>query len=417
MNVPYCTNPMRRILIALPLMLPVMLPLSATAQTSTAQTHAAQTSTAQTSAEKEWRTLEKRTQRSTYRFVGEAVQQALQEPLDAQSTTLVLVVKENGVRRLCIELPATLRQQYRDGQLTLQQVYAAMPMSNDTHEAVLALQQAPASAPRDAWRPELVFYPQLKLQNSGFHALYTYAVNIAPAVEMNLWPGARATAQVIFPIATNLHGMYRRIRPGVLALEQRFEFGSHWHGHLAAGNFTHERLGGQGALWWRNATGRWEIGVEGGATVESMVLPTYGWRISNQVRYNVHLNVQTYVPQVNCWLKASGGRFLYGDWGVRGELVRAFGEHTIGIYGIYSEGEGNLGFTFSVPLPTKRYPENRGIRVRAAEYFGLEYSMRSWGKFIDNKLGRTYSVQPYRSYTQQCWQPDYIRYYLEKTAK
>ena len=361
----------------------------------------------------DWRVIEKLNDRGTYRFIGNEVQRVLNEDTP-HTKDVVLVVQENGVNRLCVTLDKEVLAQYAEGKLSLDGVYAAMGLSNDTEAAQEALKVLKPKTNRDAWKPELVLYPQLKLKNSGFHTLYTYAINIAPAIEMNLWKGARFTGQVIVPIATNLHGTYKQVRPGVMSIEQRFAWGKHWHGSVAAGNFTHERMGAQAELWWRSASGRWEYGAEIGSTVESVVTQNEGWRISNMQRVNGLAHVIHYQPEFNLWMKVSAGRFVYGDWGARADIVRAFGEHTIGLYGVYSEGEGNLGFTFSVPLPTKRFMKNRGARVRAAEYFDMEYSMRSWGKFEDERLGRGYRTQPGKTWTKECWQPDYIRYFLRK---
>lgn len=70
-----------------------------------------------------------------------------------------------------------------------------------------------------------MIYPEVKLANSSLDRLYTYYINLAPAVEMALWKGAELTAQVVFPLATNLQGQYKKIRPGVIALSQEFYLG------------------------------------------------------------------------------------------------------------------------------------------------------------------------------------------------
>ena len=44
----------------------------------------------------------------------------------------------------------------------------------------------------------------LFLETITFDELYTYAINLNPAVEMALWKGGKMTAQVILPVAHNL---------------------------------------------------------------------------------------------------------------------------------------------------------------------------------------------------------------------
>lgn len=40
---------------------------------------------------------------------------------------------------------------------------------------------------------DLVIYPDLFLENNTFDELYTYAINLNPAVEMALWKGGKMT--------------------------------------------------------------------------------------------------------------------------------------------------------------------------------------------------------------------------------
>lgn len=76
--------------------------------------------------------------------------------------------------------------------------------------------------------------------------------------------------------------------------------------------------------------------------------------MSKWKRVNGQLSVGYFIPQVNTQLKVSGGRFIYGDYGVCGTLSRYFGEYIVGLYGMYTDGETNAGFHFSIPLPGKK---------------------------------------------------------------
>lgn len=74
---------------------------------------------------------------------------------------------------------------------------------------------------------------------------------------MALWKGAELTAQVVFPVATNLKGQYKKIRPGVIALSQEFCFGKGFLGRVTAGNFTNNRMGAQAEMKYRTAMADW----------------------------------------------------------------------------------------------------------------------------------------------------------------
>ena len=70
-----------------------------------------------------------------------------------------------------------------------------------------------------------------------------------------------------------------------------------------------------------------------------------------------------YVPQFNTQLDLQAGRYLYGDYGLRGDCTRHFGEYAVGVYAMYVEGEVNGGFHFAIPLPGKKWNRNHAVRM------------------------------------------------------
>lgn len=136
--------------------------------------------------------------------------------------------------------------------------------------------------------------------------------------------------------------------------------------------------------------------------------------MSKWKRVNGQLSVGYFIPQVNTQLKVSGGRFIYGDYGVCGILSRYFGEYIVGLYGMYTDGETNAGFHFSIPLPGKKRSRH-AVRVMLPDYFAFQYDMRSGNEFARRALGVSYRTEPKSAENSRFWQPDYIRYYLIRT--
>lgn len=351
--------------------------------------------------------------RGTYRGIGKAIIAALE---GVNGGELQMVVLDNNIPQLCITLPEKLITQYKDKQITLAEVYRQMGISYDTEEAMQMLKKAHKTINSSAGKVDVVVYPEVKLENSSFDRLYTYYVNLAPAVEMALWEGAELTAQVIFPIATNLKGQYEKIRPGVIALSQEFYFGKGFLGRVAAGNFTNNRMGVQAEIKYRTANGRLELGAMAGNTVQSILTNNDGWYVSRKQRINAAISASVYEPHFNLMFDLQAARYLYGDYGVKGDCTRHFGEYAIGVYGMYTDGEINGGFHFAIPLPGKKWSRNRGIRIRPADYFAMEYSMTSWGRYVDEKMGQTYKTRPDENRSSHFFQPEYIRYFLIKEA-
>jgi hypothetical protein len=72
-------------------------------------------------------------------------------------------------------------------------------------------------------------------------------------------------------------------------------------------------------------------------------------------------------------LKATWGKFIYHDKGVRLDVSRQFDEVDVGFF-ILRTGEGrNGGFSFSIPIfPSKRLSPGR-VRISPAPYFPWSY--------------------------------------------
>lgn len=351
--------------------------------------------------------------RGTYRGIGKAITAALEGMNNGE---LQIVVLDNNIPQLGITIPEKLITEYKEKQITIAEVYRQMGISYDTEEAMRMLRKAHKTINSSAGKVDIVVYPEVKLENSSFDRLYTYYVNLAPAVEMTLWEGAELTAQVVFPIATNLKGQYEKIRPGVIALAQEFYFGKGFLGRVAAGNFTNNRMGVQAEMKYRTANGRLELEAMAGSSVQSIITNNEGWYISRKQRINAAIKASVYEPHFNLQFDLQASRYLYGDYGVRGDCTRHFGEYAIGVYGMYTDGEINGGFHFAIPLPGKKWSRNRGIRIRPADYFAMEYSMTSWGRYVDEKMGQTYKTSPGENRSSHFFQPEYIRYFLIKEA-
>ena len=265
-----------------------------------------------------------------------------------------------------------------------------------------------------AWKVDLVIYPDLFLENNTFDELYTYAINLNPAVEMALWKGGKMTAQVILPVATNLSGEMKRIRPGIIALSQDVRFRHNIFGKMTVGNFTNNRYGAQLEIKYRTDNGRWELGGTAGSTGFSAVTREDGWYMGRKQRINASLNASYYEPHLNLQFDLKAGRYIYGDYGVRGDCTRHFGEYAIGLYALCTDGEINGGFHFAIPLPGKKWSQKGFFRVKPADYFTWTYGMVADGEYIEKRQGRSYSTRPDENRSSNFYQPDYIRYFLIK---
>lgn len=357
-------------------------------------------------------TYENKVYRGTVRGVGKAIEAGLS---GMQQGSLQLVALDNDIPQLLITLPAGLVADYKSGKIAIDEVYRQMGLSNNAGTVIDVLKEDRTIDNASAWKTDVVLYPEVVLQNFSFDKLFSYAVNLAPAVELTMWRGAKLTAQVVFPIATNMMGNYKRIRPGIMALSQEMQLSNTVVGRVSIGNFTNNRIGAQAELNYRSGNGRMELGAKLGTTGYSGI-EKGGWYIGKKQYVNATVSGAVYVPQFQTQLKLQADRYLYGDYGVRGDCTRHFGEHAVGVYAMYVEGEINGGFHFAIPLPGKKRPTRKRVRVMQPEYFDWEYSMTPWGKYFQERMGRTFDTRPNENRSEQFFQPEFIRYFLLKEA-
>lgn len=348
--------------------------------------------------------------RGTVRGIAKAVEAGLNR---TEKGGLEMVVLDNGIPQICISLPDTLIAAYQKGEMSLKEIYRHMGIGYNTDQATEVLRKDKEVIDPSNWKADIVIYPEVLLENFNFDKLYSYAVNLSPTLELSLWRGGMLTAQAVIPVATNLHGEYKRVRPGVIALSQEFRLKGNFFGRIDIGNFTNNRIGAQAEVNYRTGNGRLELGAELGTTGYSAIT-SEGWYIGTRQRVTGALTASVYVPQLNTQLAMRAGRYLYGDYGVRGDCTRHFGEYAVGVYAMYVEGEINGGFHFAIPIPGKKRPKRKRVRVMQPEYFDWQYSMTPWGKYFHEQMGKTFETRPDENQSSHYFQPEFIRYFLQK---
>lgn len=348
--------------------------------------------------------------RGTYRGIGKAIETLLESQ---RRGSLEMIILNNRVPQLCITITEELITGYQNKTLSMRDVFLQMKITTSTDEACKRIKGAEMHN-KSTWKTDIILYPEVRLENFSFDKLYHYAVNLSPAIQTSLWKGALFTAQVVFPIATNMNGEANKIHPGIIALSQEMQLNNNFLGRVVLGNFTDKRYGIQAELTYRSPNGRIEAGGVIGSTGFSEVNSEDGWYIGKKQRINGMLKGTYYEPHFNLELNLQAGRFVYGDYGVRGDCTRHFGEYAIGLYGMLVEGEINGGFHFTIPIQGKKWNRNKMVRVKLPEYYAAEYSMEPYGKYIDEKMGYTYNTRADENRSSRFYQPDYIRYFLIK---
>jgi hypothetical protein len=210
-------------------------------------------------------------------------------------------------------------------------------------------------------------------------------------MEAQLWNGAAFTGQVIFPIWNNMKGQMDYIRAGVLTMSQEFWLPEGAFGRISVGNFTNDRIGANLKLRYVTPDDSWAFGMESGVTGSSTFYEGK-WQVTRWKRINMAAEARFREAAWNMDFNLGVHRYIYGDYGVRIDCIRHFGQTTAGLYAMYTGGEANGGFHFAVPLP--QWGKNRKARVRLPEYYQMEYSGQSGNEYFMKRLGQDYETRP-----------------------
>lgn len=343
--------------------------------------------------------------RGTARGLGAVIGMLL---ADASVQTAVhLVLLDDCVPQISVHLPQEAIDRFRRKEWSWQQVVDGLQIGYDTDEDMRRLAGV-RTANRSAGKVDLVLYPEVTLNNAWLDKLYGAIVNLSPAVEVGLWRGASFTGQVIFPIWNNMKGEMDYIRPGMLVFRQEMRFPHNLFATLSAGNFNGGRIGADLSLLYRMNSGRWAFGLDAGVTGSSTF---YGgkWEVTQWRRLSGSALVRFNEPRYQLEFDLRGMRFVYGDYGVRLDCTRHFGEVSVGLYAMCAGGLANGGFHFAIPLPRKKRSNRRAVRVRLPEYFDWEYEAQSGNEYAARRLGRTYETRPDENHSRAYYNPDFIR--------
>ncbi len=332
-------------------------------------------------------------QDDVYRGVTRGVVEVLNTLQEIDPTqSYNLLVEENGVPKVAITAPT-------NGSITA---------SYNTQQLVEKLKSVKVHN-NSFGKLDIIFYPELFLENSWLDKLYGVAINISPAAELSLWKGALLTAQVVIPIYTNMQDEKQYVRPGVITFRQDFRLMNQLYSSLSIGNFTEDRMGVDAEVNYYTMDGGWNFGARAGVTGSSTFY-SGEWKVSNWSRLTWSGWVSYYVPCYNLAIKGEGMQMIYGDRGFRCSIQRYFKDASVGFYAMVTDGYTNGGFSYSVPLPgQRRSKRNHRVSVTYPEYFTRTYRARN---AIEKLKGFSYDTRPNTGNFGNFYNPQHINSYI-----
>ncbi|MGL5786341.1 MAG: YjbH domain-containing protein [Bacteroidales bacterium] len=321
---------------------------------------------------------------------------------------VILVLLEKDVAKLAVTVPRQIiSEAVQNKKYTAASVRA---LSFSTHAAKYSrmLRSSTRTAPA-AGRTDLVVYPHFRIQNVSLDKIWELQLGLDPAVELQLWKGASFVGQVQIPIYNDIMDREARyVRTGVVALTQEFAFRKGWSLHLGGGLFTNKRQGILSKVSYVTPGGAlqaaFQLGLTGAIYWDNGKCTAYSWSKINAIG-----SLSYFTNWQSLELKVQGGRYVYGDYGVRFDLLRRFKNVGIGLFATYIAGDGSCGFNFSVPIGLRYYKRKGYLRAMTAPYYAFEFNEKVGGKYNQNRAGWSFTDQPDKGYVQDCFNPRYLR--------
>lgn len=260
-----------------------------------------------------------------------------------------------------------------------------------------------------AGRVDVVVYPHFKIQNVTFNKIWETQIGLDPAIQMQLWKGGCFTGQVKIPFYNDImenEGSY--FRTGIIALTQNFALPKGWQMHLGAGLFSNNRQGLTGSVRYTTPSGNIEttlnLGYTGAIYWDNGKCTVYNWS-----KLNALGSVSYFSDWQGIELKLQGGRYVYGDYGVRFDIIRRFKNVGIGLFAAYSGSDGTGGFNFTVPIGLRYYKRKGYFRIMPANYFVFEFNEKTGGRYSRQRNGRSFTDSPGINLIEDCFNPQYLR--------
>lgn len=224
---------------------------------------------------------------------------------------------------------------------------------------------------------DIAVYPQLALKNLIISQVYQTLWDLSPALEGSLWPGMRFSLMMKIPIYNDGYGSYEsKVHPGNLTVSQSFRLPYNVFGKLTAGIFSSGFYGADLQMKYPLPDERFAIEGRAGYVSNSFWDGMTHFHYYTDFHWVWSLGGSFYWPQECTEFSLKGEQFLYGDRGVKFEMIRHFRRTSIGFYAEKAYfAPTNGGFRFQIALPPYKMKRHGYLpRVTTSGQMGMVYN-------------------------------------------
>lgn len=243
------------------------------------------------------------------------------------------------------------------------------------------------------YKVDVLVYPEFSFKNGRLSIPYQVNLNMSPAVQVSLWRGGKATAQLVIPLANNYGYQYDDVRPGYITLSQTVRLPYNIFLTGTVGIFDNHRAGADlrakaflsnGNFWIDGRISYTVSGIWGEwAYVKGKYKNIHPFRYiydKEESQITAHLGVNYYWERFDTQMAFRGETFINGDAGFRFDMIRHFKYCSIGFWGSYIPSDWwndglNGGFQFQITLPPYKYKRSGYVpRVMPSRNWGFRYN-------------------------------------------
>lgn len=204
-----------------------------------------------------------------------------------------------------------------------------------------------------------------------FHnKVYEILLNLTPGVKWYIGDNWQLAGQALIPVYNDYGNRYKKVRLNMAVLSKEWDWDGIQFLKVSGGLFGMERYGLD--VKWMYPVNRW-LALDAQAGITGHCSMAAGWECSKMRRMTGQAGLNVYIENVNTEFRLHGGRYIYEDYGVKGEIMRHFRHCTVGVYAQYNDKEKeNGGFKIVMMLPPYKRKSSK-LRVRPASNFRLTY--------------------------------------------
>lgn len=228
---------------------------------------------------------------------------------------------------------------------------------------------------------DIKVYPQLAFMNLILNQVYQWMLDLSPEVSISLWPGMKLAGMIKIPIENDGYSVYEdKVHPGPITLSQDFRLMDRLTGRVAVGTFTGDRFGVDGRLKYQFKDPRFSLEGRFGRTGVGYWDGFHYTYDKDHLDWTYTARANFFWPRYNTQFSLEYQKWLYGDKGVKFEMIRHFRYASIGFYAMKSKDDlgsapTNGGFRFQVALPPYKLKRYKHLpKLNTSGQMGIVYN-------------------------------------------